>query len=107
MPCTFDFNIAATKYFAALAKGEVPLSFYFNGTTFYLDEDGQLKVTPISWEKESHFAMPAQVWHDMMELHYQNFAWLCLRRDVFDKLRHYKANRGLATFEDALEDAIR
>src|SRR5580700_1151536 len=25
VPCTFDFNIAATKYFEGLANGEIPL----------------------------------------------------------------------------------
>src|SRR5262245_56716093 len=27
VPCSFDFNVAATKYFAALGDGEVPLCF--------------------------------------------------------------------------------
>src|SRR5678816_4597983 len=35
VPCTFDFNIAATKYFAAIEDGDVPISFYFSGTVFY------------------------------------------------------------------------
>ena len=35
VPCTFDFNVAATKYFAALEDGEVPLNLMFSGTIFY------------------------------------------------------------------------
>src|SRR5262245_52448352 len=35
VPCTFDFNVAATKYFAGMDDGEIPISFYFNGTVFY------------------------------------------------------------------------
>src|SRR5580692_4106905 len=27
VPCTFDFNVAATKYFSGLSDGEVPLNF--------------------------------------------------------------------------------
>src|SRR5262249_32705888 len=30
VPCTFDFNVATTKYFHALADGEVPLSLLFS-----------------------------------------------------------------------------
>ncbi len=38
VPCTFDFNVAATKYFHALEDGDVPLTFLFSGTIFYRDE---------------------------------------------------------------------
>jgi len=107
IPCSFDFNIASTKYFSALESGEVPLTFYFNGTIFYFDEKGALKATTIPWDTEARFQMPVQVWRDAMEQHYRNFAWLCLRKDVFEKLRQYKMSHGFATFEDAVEDAIR
>ena len=48
VPCTFDFNVAATKYFHGLADGEVPMSLMFSGTVFYADEEGALQVAPIS-----------------------------------------------------------
>ena len=35
VPCSFDFNVAATKYFAALIEGDIPLIFLFSGTIFY------------------------------------------------------------------------
>ena len=34
VPCTFDFNVAATKYFHGLGDGEVPLCLMFSGTVF-------------------------------------------------------------------------
>src|SRR5262249_30318879 len=40
VPCTFDFNVAATKYFAGIEEGAIPVSFYFNGTIFYAGKDG-------------------------------------------------------------------
>src|SRR5579871_4180305 len=30
VPCTFDFNVAATKYFAGLSAGDIPLCFQFS-----------------------------------------------------------------------------
>ena len=36
--CAFDFNVAATKYFAGLEDGEVPLPLLFNGTVFYMSD---------------------------------------------------------------------
>ena len=32
--CSFDFNVAATKYFSSLDDGDVPLCFLFSGTCF-------------------------------------------------------------------------
>jgi hypothetical protein len=103
VPCSFDFNLAATKYFAALERGELPLCFLFSGTIFYEAEGGALQVTQISWEKEATFRLPAATWRALMDLHYGNTAWLCLRKDVFDQLNEYKSRQGLPTWEAALE----
>ncbi len=40
LPCSFDFNVAATKYFHALDAGEIPLCVMFSGTVFYQSEAG-------------------------------------------------------------------
>jgi hypothetical protein len=105
VPCTFDFNVAATKYFDALEDGEVPLCLLFSGTIFYNDE-GYLQVSPISWEKEANYRLPVRVWKAMMDLYYPNSAWLCLGRDAFDRLYQYKRDRGLPTWEQALETLL-
>src|SRR5580693_6619620 len=44
VPCTFDFNVAATKYFYALEDGEVPLCLLFSGTIFYVSDEGYMQV---------------------------------------------------------------
>ena len=103
VPCTYDFNVAATKYFAALADGDVPLSFLFSGTIFYVGEDGPLQVEQISWEKEATFRLPVAVWRQMMEMYYPNVAWLCLRQDVFDRLNRFKVGRAMHSIEQAIE----
>ena len=104
VPCTYDFNVAATKYFYALEDGEVPLCLLFSGTIFHVEEEGgPLQVSPISWEKETAFRLPVRVWKEMMELYYPNNTWLGLRRDVFDRLYRYKMKLGLPTWEQALE----
>jgi uncharacterized protein DUF6084 len=104
--CAFDFNVAATKYFAGLEEGEVPLLLLFNGTVFYMSERGALQAAQIPWEKEARYRLPVRVWREMMDMYYPNSAWLCLRRDVFDRLCMYKARRGIPTFDEALERVI-
>ncbi|MGB7603396.1 MAG: DUF6084 family protein [Candidatus Sulfotelmatobacter sp.] len=103
VPCTFDFNVAATKYFHGVAEGDVPLNFLFSGTVFYADESGSLQVAPIPWDKEARFRLPVKAWREMMEIYYPNTAWLCLRRDVFERMYQYKVERGIPTWEQALE----
>jgi len=106
VPCTFDFNVAATKYFHGLTEGEVPLNFLFSGTVFYGNEEGVLQVAPIPWDKEARFRLPLKAWTEMMDIYYPNSAWLCLRRDVFERLYQYKVQRGIPTWEQTLENLL-
>lgn len=106
VPCTFDFNVAATKYFEGLTEGEIPLHVMFSGTVFYADTDGALKVVPISWEQETKFKLPVKVWREMMDSYYPNSVWLSLRRDVFEHLYQYKTHHGIPTWEQALERVL-
>ena len=105
--CTFDFNIAATKYFAGLdADGEIPLLLQFSGTLFYAGENGELQIAQIPWSAETKYRLPVQVWQAMMEHYYPNSAWLRLRRDVFDRLHNYKIRHAIPTFEQVLEKLL-
>jgi hypothetical protein len=105
VPCTFDFNVAATKYFAGLEDGEAPLNFMFSGTVFFEGEHG-LQIEQISWDKEAQFRLPIRVWREVMDHYYPNTAWLCLRRDAFERLSRYKIEQGIPTWEQTLEALI-
>jgi hypothetical protein len=103
VPCSFDFNVAATKYFFALAHGEIPLLLQFSGTIFYATDEGRLQVAQIPWSAETRCRLPVEAWRTMMDIYYPNGAWLRLRRDVFERLSQFKAASGLPTWESALE----
>jgi hypothetical protein len=106
VPCTFDFNVAATKYFHGVASGDLPLCFQFSGTVFYQGENETLQVAPISWDKEAKYRLPVKVWKDLMDVYYPNSAWLALQRDTFEKLYQFKVRDGIPTWEEALERAL-
>ncbi|HSU85482.1 MAG TPA: DUF6084 family protein [Chthoniobacterales bacterium] len=106
VPCSYDLNLAATKYFYGIEEGEVPLSFLFSGTIFYAGPDGRLQVQQISWNKEAAYRMPVARWKAIMEAHYPNTGWLYLEREVFDRLYEYKRHAGVATWEQALEKLL-
>jgi hypothetical protein len=104
--CTFDFNVAATKYFAALDDGEVPLNLMFSGTIFYEAEGAGLQIEQIPWDREAKYRLPVRIWKEMMDIYYPNTAWLCLRRDAFEKLSKYKMDRGIPTWEETIESLL-
>ena len=106
VPCTFDFNVGATKYFHGLSEGDLPLNFLFSGTVFYADSNEQLQVAPISWEKEAKFKLPLKTWKDLIDHYYPNSAWLYLRRDVFDRLYQYKVRHGITSWEQVIERVL-
>ncbi len=106
VPCTFDFNVGATKYFYGLGDGEIPLLFQFSGTIFYENSEGTLAVAPVPWDKEAKFRLPVKTWKETMEIYYPNSAWLCLRRDIFDRLYQYKVRNGIPTWEQAMENVL-
>jgi hypothetical protein len=106
LPCTFDFNVAATKYFHALDSGDVPVAVMFSGTLFYEGSEGTLQISQVPWDRESSYRLPVSVWKEMMEMHHPNSAWLCLRRDAFEQLYNYKVRHGLPTWEQAIAKAL-
>ncbi|HEX3801100.1 MAG TPA: DUF6084 family protein [Verrucomicrobiae bacterium] len=106
MPCTFDLNVAATKYFHALEGGAIPLLFLFSGTVFYEAADGRLQVQQISWNKECHFQMPSETWREMMDRHFPNSAWLYLHRGVFDQLYAFKRKHGFSSWEETISGLL-
>ena len=106
VPCTFDLNVLATKYFYALDDGEIPLLFLFSGTVFYETGEGRLQVQQISWNKECPFRIPVQAWQELMDHHYPNTAWLPLNRDVFERLYAYRRAHGIPTWEQTIEQLL-
>lgn len=103
--CTFDFNVAVTKYFGGLEDGSVPVTLLFSGSVFY-EEKGLLQIGQISWSREASYRLPVAVWRTMMDLYYPNTAWLCLERDVFDRFVAYKTRHGLGTLDRALDHVL-
>ncbi|MGJ0397306.1 MAG: DUF6084 family protein [Methylocystis sp.] len=100
--CSYDFNIAATKYFHGLEQGEVPLNFLFSGSIFYRDRAGRLQIEQIPWSKACAYRLPVATWRAMMDHYYPQSAWLCLNREAFEALDSYRRRLGLPTFERAL-----
>jgi hypothetical protein len=105
VPCTFDFNVAMTKYVYGIEDGDVPVTLLFSGTVFYARGAG-LQIAQIPWDKEARYKLPVRVWKEMMDSYYPNTSWLCLRRDVFEKLNQFRSRNGLSTWEQTIEQML-
>ena len=103
VPCSFDFNIAATKYFDGLTEGGAPLALLFSGSVFYRDTADRLQIAQIPWSKEVYCRLSVSLWRQMMDQYYPNSTWLRIPRALFEELSRYKRQRALPTFEAALQ----
>jgi hypothetical protein len=105
LPCTYDLEVAAAKYFYALADGMAPLSFHFYGTVFYTAEDGRLQMTPVPWSSSAQFAMPVSAWKAMIAEHYPGGGWIRLQGETLEALNARRAQRGL-TFDNLIGELL-
>jgi len=106
VPCTYDFDVVATKYLHALSGGDVPLKLLFSGTIFFAGAEGRLQVAHIPWDCEARCELPVRVWRDAVESAFPGTAWLRVRRDLFDRLQAYKSERALLTWDATLEELL-
>jgi hypothetical protein len=100
--CTYDFDVAAAKYFHALDEGEIPLLFLFSGTMFVASGQA-FSVAQVPWEKEAAYRLPVALWREMMDSYFPNSTWIRLRRDTFDALHRFKGRRALTTWDAAID----
>ena len=104
--CTYDFEVAGTKFFHSLDDGEIPLVLLFSGTTFTRGDAG-LSVAPVAWHEEASYRLPVRVWREMMDLYFPNSGWLMVSRDALDALTRFKAARALPTWDHVVEQLLK
>jgi Family of unknown function (DUF6084) len=102
VPCTYDFEVASTKYFHALESGFVPLEFLFSGTVFHA-ADGGLQVQRIGWDKEARYRLPTSLWRQAVDYVFPNTAWLRVPRAAFTRLADFRARNAFPSWEAALD----
>jgi hypothetical protein len=104
VPCTYDMEIATTKYFSALRDGEVPVLLLFSGTAFC--GPGGFSVRPVPWDKEASCRMPLAVWRSAIEAHFPGCGWLRLPGDLMEELQAYRSRRALPSWEATVRSLL-
>jgi hypothetical protein len=105
MPCTYDFEVAGSRYLHALHDGAIPLVLLFNGTVFTRGVAG-FGVEQIPWDKEVRCELPVQVWRDLIAQHFPASGWIRLDHQTLAMLTAYKASRGLTTYDATAADLL-
>ena len=106
VPCTYDLEIAASKYFYSLRDGLVPLSFHFTGMVLYRDEGEQLRVTGVPWACSATWQMPVEAWKTTMAAAYPGGGWIRLSTETLDALQSHKAREGHHTFDATVAELL-
>jgi Family of unknown function (DUF6084) len=101
VPCSYDMEVAAGRYFHGLEDGEIPFILLFSGTVFR-DGEKALWIEQVPWHAECRYRMPVEVWREMMDIHFPGSGWLRLRRDTIDALADFRTTRALPTWDDAI-----
>jgi hypothetical protein len=99
LACTYDLELAATKYLYGLPGGEVPLAFHFSGTIMHRGDDGQVQVVMVPWSCSTDWRMPIDTWREMMQRHYPNGNWLRVHADTLELLDRRKTELGLPSYD--------
>jgi Family of unknown function (DUF6084) len=106
VPCTYDFEVAATRYLQALDGGEVPLELLFSGTLFYSTEAGLLQTAQLPASAEADYRMPVAAWRETMDRHFPGAVWLRLEGKAFERLHAYRSGHALPSWEATIDHLL-
>jgi uncharacterized protein DUF6084 len=101
LPCSYDVEVAGSKYLQALSDGEVPLTLLFSGTVFTRGSTG-FAVEQIPWQHEAEYRLPVRVWQELMQTHFPGQGWIRLDREVLAELARYRSAKLHTSYEEAV-----
>jgi len=105
LPCTYDFEVTGSRYLHAVGEGAIPIVFLFSGTVFTKGVNG-FGVVQVPWDCEATYQLPVQVWQQMIASYYPNTGWIRLDHDVLTALAEFKAQHGLTTWEETVQNLL-
>lgn len=106
MPCSYDLELAAVKYFYSLPDGEVPLSFHFTGMVLYAGEHDRLQVAQVPWSCTTKWRMPIDRWQSVVRAYYPEGGWVRLTTSTLDALMARKAASGDHDFDATISGLL-
>ncbi len=106
LPCSYDFDVAGSKYLHALRDGTLALRLLFTGTVFTKGSTG-FGVEQVPWDREATHDLPVAAWREVMQHYFPNAGWLRLDHDTIRALARYRSTQGLTTWEETVDALLR
>ncbi|CAN5726811.1 DUF6084 family protein [soil metagenome] len=105
LACTYDFEVASSKFFHALEDGGIPLLLLFSGTVFARGPGG-LRIDQVPWHEEASYLLPVSVWRDLMNQYFPGSAWIRMRSETFDALHAFRGQNALPSWDQTIEELL-
>jgi hypothetical protein len=105
LPCTYDFDVTASRYLHGVGAGVVPLTLLFSGTVFTRGTTG-FGVEQVPWDCEASYQLPVAVWKQMIASYFPSTGWIRLDHDVISELADHKARHGLTSWEETVRSLL-
>ena len=101
LPCSYDFEVAGSRYLNAVGEGAIPISLMFSGTVFTRGSNG-FGVEQVPWDSDTAYQLPVDVWRQVIDFYYPNSGWIRMDREALDALGDYRSRHGLTTWEETV-----
>lgn len=101
VPCTYDFDVTASRFFSALEGGHIPLRFLFSGSIFRNGANA-FSTERVSWSSECAYRMPYEVWDDTMRAYYGDSALIRIDRETFEYLQRLRAETSATSWDEVI-----
>jgi Family of unknown function (DUF6084) len=98
---SYDFEVAAHKYLAALHDGEIPFTLLFSGMVFVQGDKGVWSEL-VPWSCEARSRLPVALWREAVDACFPGAAWIRVDRALFEELWRYKNAHGYMNWDAAL-----
>ena len=106
VPCSYDLEVAASRYLDALGDGDgaarVPVQ---RQRVLRRRRRRAADDAAVVGAARRSTRCRCAVWKETMERYFRGTAWVRLRKERFDRLSAYKSRNALATWDDALDGA--
>ena len=87
LPCSYDLELAAVKYFYSLPDGDVPLSFHFTGMVLLRRRGATACRSRRSrGAARARWRMPVDDWRRVVRAFYPEGGWVRLTTPTLDAL---------------------
>ncbi len=100
--CSYDFNLAATKYFYGLEAGEFLCCCCSAARSSFATARATCRSVRSPNTRRPATVFPVGTWRALMERYYSGTVPLSLSREVFDEVYRFKRRHALASWDDTV-----